>query len=291
MSLTLDELMGVEWPTEPTDQARDELEFEKVKITPPTAARWLRWNPINRKLNQEAINALAQVILRGEWDVNADTIKFTRHGYLMDGQHRLSAVVKANEPITSFVARGLEPVSMLTLDQGRMRRLSDFLQMRGELNSEVLAGAINFIWSYERHGVIHKTRGERKPSVRQALELLVNRPDIPHSVSIGMRIGKSLKGGSGLWAACHHICAQIDPQDADEFFSRTHRGDLLLEGDPIYALRERFFALQRSGERTTPYYRSNLIFKAWNAWRHGEQIQILRFVMGGTRAEQPVIPV
>lgn len=45
----------------------------------------------------------------GKWKLNGKTICFDRTGRLLNGQHRLSAVVRSGVSLTTVVVRGLDP--------------------------------------------------------------------------------------------------------------------------------------------------------------------------------------
>ena len=45
----------------------------------------------------------------GKWRLNGKTICFDSTGRLLNGQHRLSAVVRSGVTLTTVVVRGLDP--------------------------------------------------------------------------------------------------------------------------------------------------------------------------------------
>lgn len=79
----------------------------KELITPKKAEAYLKSNDIaNKPLNMEIVNSIANKIKNGEWDPDGDAIYFTRNGrVLSNGQHRMSAIVKAGVPVLVTVVR------------------------------------------------------------------------------------------------------------------------------------------------------------------------------------------
>jgi hypothetical protein len=75
--------------------------------------------------------AYAEDMRHGRWNRNGSVIGFDRFGALRDGHHRLSAVVKSQVTVVMDVVLGLESRSLMSIDCGRGRRLTDFLQMPG----------------------------------------------------------------------------------------------------------------------------------------------------------------
>src|SRR3954469_22575211 len=85
-------------------------------ITPEKAAKWLAHNPANRNLADARFGAFAAAVLRNEWRLHGESIKFDLNGDLLDGQHRLAAVVKSGVTIQSVVVRGVPRDDQKTID-------------------------------------------------------------------------------------------------------------------------------------------------------------------------------
>ncbi len=71
------------------------MQYQLVNITPEAATAILKGNKGNRKPRQSHIEALADAMLRGEWKQTHQGIAISPTGKLLDGQHRLLAVVKS----------------------------------------------------------------------------------------------------------------------------------------------------------------------------------------------------
>lgn len=94
-------------------------------ITPEMARLWLQKNTVNRKLRPSYVDFLVKEIKQGRFTYTGDPIRFDEQGNLIDGQHRLTAVDKANIGINSAVIFGLPPDVFSKLDSGLMRTLAD----------------------------------------------------------------------------------------------------------------------------------------------------------------------
>jgi hypothetical protein len=102
-----------------------EMKMELKTITPEWAAKTLaEKNTRNRPISRPHVEALANEIRRGAWQVNGDTIKLSPDGQLIDGQHRLAAVVKAGVSIQSFVVEGISFDVFHTIDTRLKRRIA-----------------------------------------------------------------------------------------------------------------------------------------------------------------------
>lgn len=94
-------------------------------VTPEQAALWLTRNcPHNRKINPERVASMAEAMRAGQWVDTHQGIAFSPSGILLDGQHRLRAVILAAVPVRLMVARGVPEESFGLLDRGQMRSLT-----------------------------------------------------------------------------------------------------------------------------------------------------------------------
>lgn len=112
-------------------------------ITPETASRFLQMNTGNRRLRKNHVDRLAESMARGEWKMNGDAIRIGYDGKLVDGQHRLSACVKSGIPFESIVVSGIKNDVFDTIDKGMKRQVADSLYVQGEVNTPMLAGAMD----------------------------------------------------------------------------------------------------------------------------------------------------
>lgn len=88
-------------------------------ITPEIAKTMLGENVNNRRISRDNVNLFAREMRNGEWRFNGEAIKFGKDGRLLDGQHRLLAVIAADKPLTTLVIRGLEDETQQTMDSGK----------------------------------------------------------------------------------------------------------------------------------------------------------------------------
>src|ERR1700757_3825044 len=76
-------------------------------VTPELAAEWLRKNTHNRPLRRNVVEALARDIVAGNWVPTHQGVAFYDDETLFDGQHRLSAIVRAQKPVAVLVTFGI----------------------------------------------------------------------------------------------------------------------------------------------------------------------------------------
>ena len=96
-------------------------------ITPYIAGLYLKFNNDNRPLRKTHIRELASDMTEGNWQVTHQGIAFDISGRLIDGQHRLHAIIEAGVSIQISVTRGCSASSFSILDRGSNRSTSDIL--------------------------------------------------------------------------------------------------------------------------------------------------------------------
>jgi hypothetical protein len=104
-----------------------------MDVTPESAFRWLEGNTHNRPINQAHVDSLARDMKAGRWQLTHQGIAFDTTGLLIDGQHRLCAVIDANMTITMRVFFNEPPENRRVLDSGRQRSNLDILSLTGQV--------------------------------------------------------------------------------------------------------------------------------------------------------------
>ncbi len=254
------------------------------KITPEMAERLLAANRRNRNLRKAWVEKLADMMSNREWAFTGETIKLTEDGTLLDGQHRLAAVVASGVAIQAVVVRGLPIEAQDTVDVGRGRRLADVLAIEGYTDANALAATINFYHRYrtrEREPNppprLDNWRGSA-PTPQQALALIDEVPQLRESVRRARRLTKEIGGPLGVFAALHSVFQEIDPSATARFFDELEIGAELQRGDPVLHLRNQIMRPRRDRHYAhTPYYAAAITIKAFNYRRADKKIDLLSF--------------
>src|SRR5690349_6815917 len=125
------------------------MKISEKKITPDMAKKWLENGMINRKVSDNNVLFLWNQMKEGKWLMTGDPIKFSKSGKLLDGQHRLHAVVKYGQPVMLTVAEDLDEDVFPVLDTGKSRSAADVLKISGYQYSNSLAAAARSIILYK----------------------------------------------------------------------------------------------------------------------------------------------
>lgn len=101
-------------------------------ITPEIAKEYLKKNINgNRPVREKVVDFYAKQMLAGEWVNNGQAITFDVNGNMVDGQHRLLAVIKSGCNVEMSVTRDVSNKSFATIDHGLKRTISDTFNVLG----------------------------------------------------------------------------------------------------------------------------------------------------------------
>jgi hypothetical protein len=131
-----------------------EMKSKVVMVDPALAASWLAKNvQHNRPMRKTTVAGYAQQMQAGHWHLTHQGVAFDVNGALIDGQHRLAAIVQANVMLPMMVTVNAPSVSFESLDCGIKRTVADRLVMNAKLVS-VLSAAIRI--SDDRHRKVNE---------------------------------------------------------------------------------------------------------------------------------------
>lgn len=251
----------------------DDVLADIVEITPAVARQWLQMNTSNRPVSQRRVNQYAQAIRQGEWLLNGDSIKLT-DAELIDGQHRLLAVVAANIAIRTVVVYGLTNEVFTTIDQGRKRSTADMIAVAGREKYRLeLAATASFIWWARRNNGDPRSVGNLLPSQRELIELALS-PEVISACEDTAALRKKIGVSPGACGYLAYMLRAIDREQATLFLGRLYHGTEGSMGDPVLRVREVMLAEKARKNRVlTPYEKLAYLIKAWNAWRVGRTVR------------------
>ena len=104
--------------------------IKAMTITPAMAMDWLETvNNRNRPVSERHVNVLARDMENGKWKLTHEGIAFDPNGILLDGQHRLWAIVESGTPIDTLVFFNVPQDSIMVINDGRSRTVVDHLRL------------------------------------------------------------------------------------------------------------------------------------------------------------------
>jgi len=252
----------------------------RMEITPAQATEWLETRGSNRKIMQAVVDAYVAEMKAGRWVFNGAPIQFDEEGKLLNGQHRLWAIIESGTTIEAVVQFGIPRDSQATIDSGMAWKSKDVLFMLGESNTHSLQATLAWMNKEESGSLM----SSRKLTSTVALEILERHPNIRKSVEFA-NIHRSPLVPSGA-AYLHYRLAFINSEKADEFFLRLEDGVGLSKNSPIYRLRERLNKAAMAKEKLPAVDQLALTIIAWNYYIEGREIGSLQWRKSGPTAQE-----
>lgn len=254
-------------------------------ITPAIAAEMLSRNTINRSLDKRVLADYVRDMKAGRWHMNGQAIQVCTNGDLLNGQHRLQAVIDAGMDIEFLVVSGLDASVRKTIDTGRKLRMTDVLKM-SDIDNPPIVAAIAL-------RVIRWDGGDKKLSANftpthSEMEAWINaNPAVHRSAQIAAQIRSTFRPApQSMVGTAHFLTQRIDLGDAAEFFAMLRNGAGLSDGHPVLALRNRLTNAVAMNERIPDGVKLNMVLRAWNAFRDGESLARMQM----TADSKPVTP-
>lgn len=267
-------------------QAKWPVTSSIVPVDPATATEWLARNHNNRRIRRLVVDAYARDMIAGRWQLTGEAIKFAEDGTLLDGQHRLCAVVQSGCTVQMFVISGLSCHTREVMDTGSRRTTADALKMDGHPNSVALAAAGRMAIRFERGETDARTRGQGITN-SEIMAWIADHPSIYEAVQVGTTTGKPIPVSHGVLGYAIWKLRNIDAIAAVEFIEQVAVQDNIPANDPRAVLGRRLIAMKTSKTVDTPAAYLDLIFRAWNRWREGGTASVFRIYR---LANQRVVP-
>lgn len=251
-----------------------------IRVTPRKAKEWLDGDDKtrskdkrnNRSLSSHMVDRYAGDMKAGRWQLNGESVVFNGSA-LLDGQHRLHAVVKADVPVDMVIVRGIDHSAFKTIDSGAARTMGHVLQIHGHDYAFELAAALSMLFAHGR-GNPFGGFGSQRPTKLELESLLERNKGLPGSVEFAAQRRTPLAVVS-LVAFCHYVFSKIDKDAAEKFINDLCTGDGVRASSPVGILRDRLVEESAGGRRLDRRLVVYLIFRAWNATRTGEKLQRL----------------
>lgn len=256
-------------------------------VTPEIAAQWLETiNTNNRPVRESRVNRYARDMVRGDWTPNGDTIKLARDGTLLDGQHRLWAIVMSNTTQPMLVATNVDPMAMRTIDTGAPRTFADVLRIRSANHMPYLTNVpalLRLLIWYERTGgnSTDMNVGVTHAELDAALEA---NPDVVDACRAAMSTAKLRRlVAPSVLSLIYLLASRVDPGKAGAWLAALDSGAGLTDDHPCYLMREILVAERSARDRMPMYDILFLLARSWSNYRRGARLRRLIRPSSGDR--------
>lgn len=247
---------------------------EVVRVGPALATEYMKRNCVNRPLSRDYLKMLSSDMRAGRWVFNGETIIFAADGSLIDGQHRLTAIIMSGVELDLLVAFGIsdQAEAFKTINSGRVRKIADGLAVAGHKNTSALSGAMRWQFHYQ-----HDKIGAKAIPTRQDLyDILEANPRLGHFVALAnplRKIGLAQSLGGFLFYAFE----LTNRSYAQRFYGDLLTGEMLAKDDVTLQLRNRLIQNLGAMSKLPPSFIFALTVKAFNFQSNGVAVKNLRF--------------
>ena len=238
----------------------------------------LAQNEDNRRVRREIVLKYAKEMTEGRWkEDTGETIKISKDGVLLDGQHRLLALVKSEKSIHFHVSSEMDSDIFGFIDQGAVRNGVDVFEISDIPRANVIPSIIQTYSAIK--GGLKQTTTDRRASIPEMLTMYNNRPEfwddsslLANSwyISFAKILPPSVIGGF------YSVVKEISHPDALSFMNQLCNG---IECCHVVSLCRRQLMQDRMApRRVKPNVRIIWVIKAWNAFRaNNNSLKIIKF--------------
>lgn len=249
-------------------------------ITPEIAREMLTVKVVNRPISRLWVSRYANDMEDKRWKLTPESVILDSNGGVLDGQHRLQAVVDTGISRPFMVVSGVNPELIDVLGIGRMRSASDII---GMMNIDrAVAPAASVLFRYLDIPDRLSWRGDNVRPVPATVitELALEHPGLANCVSLGRSIANQLSASRAtITVAVYLTSLEVPIAHQQEWLDRVQHGDGLDSNSPILVFRNtmrspRAANVKHSSSRQR--FELALYLKAWQMWRDGKTVSARR---------------
>jgi len=273
-----------------TKSGTADIEVSVQLITPDDAKVLLQTNVNNRNLSRRRVEMYANDIKRGMWKLTGDSIKLAKNPKtgevrLIDGQHRLHAIVSANVAVQTVVATGLDEDAFSVIDRGKTRTYNDVLNMSKIKNANTVASFIRPVIVLQA-GMNPYGAGIELVTPEDVVQFALKHDEqVQWAVNRSFKMREHLSGSGTAWAMFMYLLADRHGIKCAEAFSNSLLSGIGYGiGDARAALRNWILRnfVKYKGTSRGAYDQCAMMIKTYNYTVTGQKVAQLRMTdIGG----------
>ena len=262
------------------------MNYVTENITPAKAAEYLMTSDGNRPISKVYVQSYADTMKAGKWLLNGVPIIFDNEGHLLDGHHRLQAVLAAGIPVRFDVCRGASTDAFTTYDCGRHRAIGQLLAMQGVKNYNLVGAIIVANDRIVKKGRLYENNGSsiswsKRNSNTERYELYRRDPEgFEETASFIKGLIQRARILTGSWAGglCYYLThtGGYTKEEVYPFFDALF--SLETTNIPVAnLLRKTLLDVAVSGKKLKSEILWIYLVKSWNSYILGNAPKILRY--------------
>lgn len=120
------------------------ITFKTQVITPTMSKEYLKKNTNNRTVSKGRVTYYAGEMKKGNWNIlSPEGISFDEYGRLLDGQHRLMAIIESGVSVQMVVTEGYDKEVFSKINRGKTRNTTDDFGILGIPNANIVSPGIS----------------------------------------------------------------------------------------------------------------------------------------------------
>lgn len=258
-------------------------------VTPELAERWLDGHVNYRNERPNRVERYTGEMEADNWQLTGDAIRFVGNS-LVDGRHRLRSCIKSGRSFLTVVMH-IQPDAASVIDRGLARTSADEMRSKGFAHAAVVASASALVncWYAGKLADRANYQNTTPPFVFEQFAL-EHAEAMEEAALTGRDLYRETKLRPALGAAMAYILNDHDPDNATTFLESLVTGTNLDADDPIFVLRRWIMNRNLNKMRFSEEEFFGVVAKAWNAWRRGESVKLLKFTPTGKGEKRTKIP-
>ena len=234
----------------------------------------------NRNLSKRIVARYADAMAKNEWGLSNDAIAVTSDGKVLNGQHRLHAVISSGTTQKFLVLEDADEMMFKYLDNGTLRTMNDYVVSSGLESTPAMANAAYYIINmFDRNELfthIHKSLATY--GYKDRVRFLV---DKHYDLFLAAREQQKQQARGSLiptkaFMVCNVLFSFADKKNAQNFFRTLHTKEWGSERVFITL----YNTFLRMPKNLNSEFRNvqvmKLLFAAWNAYRSCQSPMRLR---------------
>lgn len=258
-----------------------------VQVTPEMAKAILSGNINNRSLRPSVVEHYARMMKDGQWHLNGESISIAPDGRLLNGQHRMEAVVRSGVTVGMVLVTNVDPRAFSTYDKQTGRTTGDALKIAGIQNYSIVSAMIGVVkevrLAFVNGSYSSLSRGHRM-SDAEVIDFALDKAEaVQWSAMVGGRVWHAFGKGAvspAVAGAMHMLFAETSRDAADTFFARLTDGAGLDIDSPVLTLRNRLLGRTQSKNKSGRGEITEWFIRAWNAYRAGSPLRLVKAMDG-----------
>ena len=252
-----------------------------VLVTPELARQFLEKNDGNRVVRPRTVDTYAQNMKDGEFLFSESMICISPEDKLLNGQHRLLAIVKSGVSVYMTLAYGVPETAYAYMDTGSKRTSADLLHNHEIQNSIHIASLVKASIYYKKYTNYSPKAGTISINITSK-DILSEYQTDPEDYQHGVRLSRITNGlitpqTSSLIA--YLGIKHFGLERTEQFFSGLSIDSLgdYEKGDPRRTLVETIVTYKLKSKQKMPIpTQANYLAKAFNTFIKKAKIHVLR---------------